>query len=48
SATYTGQAVKGETVEVSGLVEQTKEGLKRIVVGSSREAPGEYIKVVCV
>jgi predicted nucleotidyltransferase len=46
SATYTGQATKGETVEVSGLVEQTKEGLKRIVVGSSREAPGEYIKVI--
>lgn len=46
TATYTGQAVKGETVEVSGLLEQTEQGDKRIVVGSSREADGEYIKVI--
>jgi predicted nucleotidyltransferase len=46
TATYTGQAIKCETVEVSGIVEQTQQGLKRIVVGSSREAHGEYIKVV--
>jgi predicted nucleotidyltransferase len=46
TATYTGQAMKGETVEVSGIVEQTQKGLKRIVVGSSREAHGEYIKVI--
>ena len=46
TATYTGQAVKGETVEVSGIVEQTQQGVKRIVVGSSREAHGEYIKVI--
>jgi len=46
TATYTGQAVKGETVEVSGVVEQTQQGVKRIVVGSSREAHGEYIKVI--
>ena len=46
TATYTGQAVKGETVEVSGVVEQTGQGVKRIVVGSSREAHGEYIKVI--
>ncbi len=46
TATYTGQAIKGETVEVSGIVEQTPEGVKRIVVGSSREAHGEYIKVI--
>ena len=46
TATYTGQAVKGETVEVSGVAEQTPQGLKRIVVGSSREAHGEYIKVI--
>lgn len=45
-ATYTGQAYVGETVEISGLLEQAKDGSKRIVVGSSREAPGEYIKVV--
>ena len=46
TATYTGQAVKGETVEVSGIVEQSSQGVKRIVVGSSREAHGEYIKVI--
>ena len=46
TATYTGQAVKGEMVEVSGLVEQNSQGIKRIVVGSSREAHGEYIKVM--
>jgi len=46
TATYTGQAVKGEIVEVSGIVEQSQQGIKRIVVGSSREAHGEYIKVV--
>jgi len=46
SATYTGQALGGETVEVSGLLEQVDQGPKRIVVGSSREAHGEYIKVI--
>jgi len=46
TATYTGQAVNGEVVEVSGQLEQTETGLKRIVVGSSREAEGEYIKVI--
>jgi predicted nucleotidyltransferase len=45
-ATYTGQAIKGETVEISGLLEQAEDGKQRIVVGSSREAPSEYIKVV--
>ena len=45
-ATYTGQAFVGEAVEISGLLEQTEDGSKRIAVGSSREAPGEYIKVV--
>ena len=46
TATYTGQAVKGETVEVSGIAEQTPQGVRRIVVGTSREAHGEYIKVI--
>jgi uncharacterized protein len=46
TATYNGQAINGETIEVSGLVEQNSQGVKRIVVGSSREAHGEYIKVL--
>jgi uncharacterized protein len=45
-ATYTGQAIVGETVEISGFLEQAEDGSKRIVVGSSREAPSEYIKVI--
>jgi predicted nucleotidyltransferase len=44
--TYVGQAYKGETVEVSGAVEcNTTTGKCRLIVGSSREAKGEYIKV---
>ncbi len=46
TATYTGQALAGELIEVSGKIEQTQTGLKRIVVGSTREAVGEYIKVI--
>ncbi|SJM95414.1 conserved hypothetical protein [Crenothrix polyspora] len=46
TATYTGQAQCGETVEVSGTLEQDQHGIKRVVVGSSREAHGEYIKVI--
>ena len=46
TATYTGQAVKGEWIEVAGQVELATNGEKRIIVGSSREAKGEYIKVV--
>ncbi|MDD2723112.1 MAG: hypothetical protein PHH59_03700 [Methylovulum sp.] len=45
TATYIGQAFTGEWVEVSGILEQTAKGLQRIVVGSNREARGEYIKV---
>ncbi len=44
--TYAGQAFTGETVEVSGILEAAASGSLRIVVGSSREAPGEYIKVL--
>lgn len=43
--TYVGQAQKEEWVEIAGNVEETAEG-RRIVVGSSREAPGEYIRVL--
>jgi predicted nucleotidyltransferase len=46
TATYTGQAIAGETVEVSGMLEQSELGVKRIVVGASREAHGEFIRVV--
>jgi hypothetical protein len=44
--TYVGQARVGETIEVTGAVEcDSASGQRRLVVGSSREAIGEYIKV---
>ena len=46
TATYTGQAFKGERIEVSGILEQNEQGFRQIVVGSSREAHGEHIKVI--
>lgn len=46
TATFMGQAVAEEWIEVAGFVEQSDDGIKRIVVGSSREASGEYIKVI--
>ncbi len=46
TATYTGQAEQGEIIEVSGQLEVSNTGLVRILVGSTREAGGEYIKVI--
>ncbi len=46
TATYIGQAQTGERVKVSGLLEQDQFGVQRIVVGSDREALGEYIRVL--
>ncbi len=46
TATYTGQAVSGECIEISGFLEISEQGVRRMVVGSSREAQGEYIKVI--
>lgn len=46
TATYTGQAQKGEKIEAAGYVEQGGDGKKRLLVGTSREAAGEYIRVV--
>lgn len=46
TATYTGQVFSGEWVEVSGILEEDERGRRRIVVGSSREAHGEHIKMI--
>lgn len=46
TATYQGQAVSGEQIEVKGQLEQIAGGGKRLIVGSTREAEGEYIRVV--
>ncbi|QSA96478.1 hypothetical protein [Methylococcus sp. EFPC2] len=43
--TYTGQAMSGEWVEAAGSLECCEDGRKRLVIGSSREAPGEYLRV---
>lgn len=43
SHTYAGQALPGETVEAMGVVEKTSIG-QRLVVGTTREAKGEWIK----
>lgn len=45
--TYVGQVKKGELIEVSGAVEcNIATGKCRLIVGSTREAEGEYIKVI--
>jgi predicted nucleotidyltransferase len=44
--TYAGQAKTGETIESAGKVEASNDGRKRLVVGSNREALGEFIRVV--
>lgn len=45
--TYVGQVKKGELIEVSGAVEcNMTTGKCRLIVGSTREADGEYIKVI--
>lgn len=45
--TYVGQAKKGEIIEVSGAIEcNVTTGQCRLIVGSTREADGEYIRVL--
>ncbi|AMK78658.1 MULTISPECIES: hypothetical protein [Methylomonas] len=46
TATYNGQAQTGERVRVAGQLEVDQDGVQRIVVGSNREAIGEFIKVI--
>ncbi|HPE63883.1 MAG TPA: DNA polymerase subunit beta [Methanothrix sp.] len=41
--TYAGQALPGERIEACGVVEETEVG-PRLVVGTSREAKGEWIR----
>lgn len=44
--TYAGQALAGETVEAAGWIEQAGDGTQHLTVGTSREAAGQYVKVV--
>jgi hypothetical protein len=46
TATFTGQARRGETILAAGWKERSGDGSLRLLVGTSREAAGEYIKVV--
>ena len=46
TATYTGQARKGEKIEAAGFVEEDRDGVYRLLVGTSREAKDEYIRVI--
>ncbi len=46
TATYFGQAVGGEIVEASGWLEEDGLGRRRLLVGTSREAGGEWVKSV--
>jgi predicted nucleotidyltransferase len=43
SHTYAGQALAGESIEAKGVLEETENGL-RLVVGTTREARGEWIR----
>jgi predicted nucleotidyltransferase len=44
--TYAGQARTGEWVEACGELEVSPENRRRLVIGSSREAPGQYLRVL--
>ncbi|TSA01113.1 MAG: hypothetical protein D4R76_10240 [Methylococcus sp.] len=46
SHTYVGQAKTGETVRVQGQRETDDQGKERLIVGSDREALGEYLMVM--
>jgi len=46
TATYSGQAFCGETIDVAGVLECHPSGQRRVVVGHSREAENAYLKVV--
>jgi uncharacterized protein len=46
TATYAGQAQAGERVEIQGQLEVSAVGHLRLVIGTDRESPDEYIKVL--
>lgn len=46
TATYIGQAKQGEQIETAGQLEIDQYGRRRLVVGSTREAIGEFIRVL--
>lgn len=46
SATYAGQVRSGEWAEARGMLEETNDGAMRLVIGSDREAQGDWLRVL--
>ena len=46
TASYTAQARTGERIEAAGYLEENEDGQRQLLIGSSRSAKGEYIKVL--
>jgi predicted nucleotidyltransferase len=46
TATYAGQALAGERVRATGWLEEDAAGVRRLLVGTSREAAGESLAVI--
>lgn len=46
TATYSGQAKTGEIMQIVGQLEENAQGIKQVVIGSNREACGEYIRII--
>lgn len=44
--TYFGQAHTGEWIEAAGWIEHDSQGQQRLLIGTSREATGEFIRVL--
>jgi hypothetical protein len=42
--TYVGQVMEGELMEARGVLEEGEDGIKRLIVGTTREARGEWIR----
>jgi predicted nucleotidyltransferase len=46
TATYAGQALEGERIGAAGWLEEDARGRRRLLVGTSREATGEWIRLL--
>ena len=46
TATYFGQAFQGELIEAKGMIEYDADNKHYMVIGTSREAAGEMLRVI--
>ncbi len=46
TATYFGQAMTGEMIDAAGWAERSASGCLRLIVGTSREAASEFLRVI--